>query len=141
MKVKKLLIDYPYDFELYGVSTSLKDYKIAWLINQQIHVQLVRKEDYFIELTNEKIKIINYSYQIGHNELRLFKNKAVVENENTQKYMVSEMKYFDYFVMVTGIIHTFTSGELLQQIWSVKGVQFAIQIDIDTLKSRNYFLY
>lgn len=141
MKVKKLIVDYTYEFELYGVSTSIKDYKLAWLINKKLNLALVRADDYLIELNKEELEIINYAFHTEHNELRFFKNKAVLDDGSVQKYMVAEMKHFEYFVMVSGLIHTFTSDELLKELRAIEGVQLINQIDIDTLKSRDYFLF
>ena len=141
MKVEKLIVNYTYDFELYGVTTSLKDYKMAWLINKQISINLIREEDYLLESAAEKAEIVNYCFQEGQNELRIFKNKAILENQNTQNYMVPEMKHFDYFIMVRGIIHIFTSEDLLQELRIIEGVQLVNQINIEKLKSRDHFIF
>ena len=113
MKVKKLIVDYTFDFELYGVVTSLKDYKFAWLINQQIAIKLIRSDDYLLESGSSQMQIINYKFEEELSEFRLFKNKAVVEAQNTQQYLVPEMKHFDYFILVRGNIHTFAPYDLL----------------------------
>ena len=141
MKVEKLIVNYTYDFELYGVTTSLKDYKMAWLINKQISINLIREEDYLLESAAEKAEIVNYCFQEGQNELRIFKNKAILENQDTQNYMVPEMKHFDYFIMVRGIIHIFTSEDLLQELRIIEGVQLVNQINIEKLKSRDHFIF
>ncbi len=141
MKVSKLVVDYTYEFELYGVSTTIKDYKLAWLLNKQLNVTLVKAADYLILSNKKELEIVNYVYQTEHDELRFFKNKAVIGEDGVQGYMVSEMKHFEYFVMVKGIIHTFAPDELLSQMRRIEGVQLINQIDIDLLKSRDYFLF
>ncbi len=141
MKVKKLIVDYEYDFELYGLTTSLKDYKVAWLINQQINIRLTRSKDYHLEYSSGEVNIINYSYQRTYSELRLFMNKAAYEEDSVQSYMVDEMKHFDYFIQVKGIIHTFTAADLLQELRAIEGVQLINQIDIEKLKSIDHFIF
>lgn len=141
MKVKKLIVDYVYDFDLYGLTSSFKDYKVAWLINQQIKIKLVRSADYSLGSTNEKLEIINYNFQEEQNEFSFFKNKAVQEDQSARNYLVPEMKHFDYFILVKGIIHTFTSEDLLQELRGIEGVQLINQIDIEKLKSRDHFIF
>jgi len=141
MKVKKLIVDYEYDFELYGISTTIKDYKLAWLVNKHLNLSLVRAEDYVVDLNKEEYEIINYTQISDNGEIRLFKNKAVIQDRKAQTYLVSEMKHFDYFIMVSGIIHTFTSDDFLQELRGIDGLQLINQIDIDKLKSRDYFLF
>lgn len=106
-----------------------------------MNLALARADDYVIALNKDELKIINYAYQTEHNELIFFKNKAVLDDGGVQRYLVVEMKHFEYFVMVSGLIHTFTSDELLKEMRAIEGVQLISQIDIDTLKSRDYFLF
>jgi len=141
MKVKKLIVDYTFDFELYGLTTSLKDYKLAWLINQQLNIKLIRSDDYSLESGSDLIEIINYRFEEELSELRLFKNKAVLEGQNAQQYLVSEMKHFDYFILVKGIIHTFAAYDLLQELRAIEGLQLINQIDIEKLKSKEHFIF
>ena len=141
MKVKKLIVDYEYDFELYGIATTIKDYKLAWLINKQLKLTLVRADDYEVELNKEKHEVINYTFITENSEIRLFKNKAVIQEQIPQSYLVQEMKHFDYFIWVNGLIHTFTSDDFLNELRKIGGLQLINQIDLDKLKSRDNFLF
>jgi hypothetical protein len=141
MKAKKLVVEYEYDFELYGISTNIKGYKLAWLINKFLKLTLARADEYIVELKNEAHEVINYTHVTENSEIRLFKNKMVVQEQKPQSYLVPEMKHFDYFVMVSGIIHTFTSSDLLQELRKIEGLQLINEIDINTLKSRDNFLF
>lgn len=141
MKIKKLIVDYEYDFELYGIATAIKDYKLAWLVNKQLNLSLVRAEDYVVEINKEENEIINYTQITENEEVRLFRNKAAIQDQKPQSYLVPEMKHFDYFIMVSGIIHTFTTDDFLPELRKIEGLQLINQIDIDKLKSRDNFLF
>ena len=43
MSKSKLVIEYEYDFNLYGVISLSKDYKLAWLINKELGLHLCKE--------------------------------------------------------------------------------------------------
>ena len=49
IKKNKLEIEYTYDFELLGVRTSLKGYKLAWEINKILRMNLIKHENLVID--------------------------------------------------------------------------------------------
>ena len=64
MKVKKLRVDYEYDFDLMGISSSAKAFKLAWAINNKIGINLRKAEDYCLNKANgEKILIAHYIFE------------------------------------------------------------------------------
>jgi len=141
MKVQKLVVEYDYDFELYGISTPIKDYKLAWRINDHLNISLMRAEDHQLGAKDKQLQLINYKYSTDHTELRLFKNKTVLVEGEGQGYMVPEHKHYDFFITLNGKIHTFAGSELLNQFRMIEQVQLVNVIDIETLKSREHFLF
>ncbi|MBK7651374.1 MAG: hypothetical protein IPJ20_12460 [Flammeovirgaceae bacterium] len=49
MKKKRLEIEYTFDFELIGIISSAKGYKLAWEINLALSARLVKQVDLIIE--------------------------------------------------------------------------------------------
>ncbi|WP_370539754.1 IPExxxVDY family protein [Algoriphagus sp. Y33] len=49
MKKAKLLIEHTYDFELLGLVSPVKDYKMAWLINRELDLNLIKYDDLLLE--------------------------------------------------------------------------------------------
>ena len=52
MKKSKLIIDYQFDFELFGVIATVKGYKLAWEINQELGIQLIKQPDLVVGFKN-----------------------------------------------------------------------------------------
>lgn len=46
MKKKRLDIEFTLDFDLYGIISTAKPYKMAWEINRSFNVNLTKLEDY-----------------------------------------------------------------------------------------------
>ena len=45
MKRTKLVIDYEYDFNLIGIISTAKGYKLAWELNQALGIHLVKQSE------------------------------------------------------------------------------------------------
>ena len=56
MKKNRLASDYPFDFELIGIVSSVKEYKLAWHLNQLPEFHLIKAEDVKIEFS-DKLKV------------------------------------------------------------------------------------
>jgi hypothetical protein len=54
MKRNKLIIDYEFDFELIGIISTAKGYKLAWEINQLLAIHLVKQPDMVVGFKNNE---------------------------------------------------------------------------------------
>ena len=78
MKKSKLVIDYEFDFELIGIRSSAKGYKLAWEINNQLGIHLIRQPDLSVGFKKgEERKFSFYAHETRLNRLKLFKNKQI----------------------------------------------------------------
>ena len=103
MKKRKLEAEFDYDFSLVGIISALKEYKLAWLLNSKLEVQLEKTTDIEIEfLKNQSLIISNYIYETEHSSLKLLKNKSVDQFGDNPAFLVPELKRFDYFILIQG---------------------------------------
>ncbi|MFM8741488.1 MAG: IPExxxVDY family protein [Cytophagales bacterium] len=140
MKKKRLKIDYSYDFQLLGMISATKGYKLAWEINRVIELQLLRQEN--LQLTDKK----NFSFGFAHFEhyseslvVRLFRNKPS-ENDPQTARLVPEFPHYDYILLVQSDDATKSNRlqELLRNIPSVELVAF---IPLAALKTKENFIF
>ena len=102
MKKRKLEIEYSYDFELIGVISSMKGYKLAWDINHHLGTRLVRQTDLSIQFSDEvNCRYTHFSYQRPHYCLRLLKNRPH-EGQGTKYLLVPEFPHSDFIVLSQG---------------------------------------
>lgn len=141
MRKRRLVVTYSYDFRLFGINSSLKDFKIAWNINQQLKIKLVKKPDYTMSfLDQSQIVISNYHYETEYCSYRLIKNRSVVESPNEKPYLVPELRDFDYFLMISDQTDSVDIKELLEKVKKIKGLDFVTELDTTKLKSRENLL-
>jgi hypothetical protein len=140
MKKSKLVIEYEYDFDLLGVRSTSKGYRLAWEINAALGIHLVKQEDLVVEFKKgEERKFSFYAYEGRINRLKLFKNKPV-DGEQGKYYLVPEFPHFDFIFLIQmdDITHRETVVSQLKQIASIELVS---SIPLEGLKSKSNFIF
>jgi len=140
MKVTHFDIGFEYEFDLFGISSSLRDYKLAWMLNNDLKIDLERSKDHCIELNNGKqILVPIFNYKENSCAIKLLSNRPLSESVNSD-YLVPEMKHFDYFLLIEGIFLN-EEVEFVGALRQVKGIEYAANIKIETLKSKENFIF
>ncbi len=139
MKKSKLLIDYEYNFELIGVTTTIKGYRLAWEVNNRLNIHLVKQPDLVVGFKNNEEKpFAFYAYETPLNRLKLFKNRSS-ELESGKYFLIPEFPHFDFIILTDMEDHT--HQHLIDLIKSIPLVQLASQISLDGLKSKSNFIF
>jgi hypothetical protein len=142
MKKNKLIVNYGYDFELLGIISPVKDYKIAWAINIALHIKFKKNNDLKIEFINDKPLIIsNYTFETENSLLRLLKNKCQEVTETSYSYLLPELKNFDYFLKIEDEANTFDQSQIIKRIKSLPLIQYITPIDTTKLKSKENLIF
>ena len=142
MKRRKLEAEFDYDFSLFGIISALKEYKLAWLLNGKLDVQLDKAKDIEIDfLKSQNLIISNYLFETEHSTLRLLKNKSMDQFEENLAFLVPELKRFDYFIIIRGFDDTFPTPELKNKISSIPRVQYVQNFSIEKLKSKENLIF
>jgi hypothetical protein len=140
MKKKRLDIDYSYDFELIGIISPLKGYKLAWEINNRLGVKLIRENDLQITFKNRSEGNFSYfSYQVEGNMLKLFRNKPN-EQEASKNILVPEYPHFD-FILMTQSDDMGKSNRLQEVLRTIPSIELVAFIPLDALKSKDHFIF
>ena len=140
MKKNKLLIDYEFDFQLMGVSSAAKGYKLAFDINQSLGIKLVKQPDLIVGFKNNEEKSFSfYAFQTPLNRLKLFKNKPV-EQDTGKYYLIPEFPHFDFIILAAMDEHH-TPQQLIESIRAVPAIQLVAPIPLDGLKSKSNFIF
>lgn len=139
MKKSKLVIDYEFNFDLIGVATAARGYKLAWEINHLLNIQLVRQADLVVGFKNNEEKNFTfYAYETPLNRLKLFKNRSS-EQETGKYFLIPEFPHFDFIILAAMEDHT--HQQLLESIRSISAVQLAAAIPLEGLRSKSNFIF
>ena len=142
MAKNKLIIDYDYDFSLFGIISLSKDYRLAWLINKKLGMHLKKEEDIIISfLNNENLVISNYIYETEHAQLRMLKNKSEDRKSDKMSFLIPELNKFDYLIMKNGNIGDLDDQQFLREFQKINEVQYIVSLEIDKLKSKENLIF
>ncbi len=140
MKKSKLVIDYKFDFELLGLISTAKGYKLAWEINRVLGIQLVKQADLVVGFKNNEEKSFSfYSYQTQLNRLKVFKNKPS-EPDAGKYFLIPEFPHFD-FIILADMEEYISHQQLIHSVKSIDSVQLATTIPLEGLKSKSNFIF
>ncbi|MEM5565785.1 IPExxxVDY family protein [Psychroserpens sp. AS72] len=159
MALHKLLVDDFYDasFSLIAIHCRLEDYRLAYLLNKHLELNLKRKEhdldyNYFdasfaiYEWENEKIDSVwNLVSNVCKKEEAglqssgsLFANQATVTRTIN---LLPELKKVDYLIKVTNEDRHFNEKIILNKIQTIPQVITTYIVDIDQLKSKEHLIF
>ena len=139
MKKSKLVIDYEFDFGLWGITTAARGYKLAWEINQLLGIRLVKQPDLVVGFKNNEEKSFSfYAYETPLNRLKLFKNRPS-ELDAGKYFLIPEFPHFDFIILAA--MEEQHTHELVHQIRSIPAVELVAPIPLDGLKSKSNFIF
>ncbi|HBD26124.1 IPExxxVDY family protein [Flavobacterium sp.] len=143
------------DYELIAVHSSLDDYKLAYMLNKELGVQLSKNLAYVeIAIPEGKSAFSNYIFDDEKNDVvwTLIENKTTIINSNKQTtslfeqvditvFLLPEFKKADYLIKIENIDYGFDSESIIDKIQEIKNVTTAYAIDITNLKSKNNLIF
>jgi len=140
MKKAKLHVEPTFDFELLGIVSPIRDYRMAWLVNKELELNLVKVNDLELEfISNEKLEISQYFLPLPHGFIQLLKNKAINSSEQLA-YLIPELKNLDYFLLVKDETDQLELSNFMEKLSQNSLVQSIVRIDISKLKSKENLL-
>jgi len=139
MRKKKLVVEVDNQSSIFGLVSSLRDYKLAWKINQVFKIHLVKMPPLcFQMLTGADLQVINFEYRTEYFKIILIKNRGL---EDEAQYLIPELTRFDYFMMIDGVDFFLKENQVKERIKELEGVDYVHLVDTQKLKSRDNFIF
>lgn len=138
MKKNKLLIDYQFDFELFGVSSAARGFKLAWEINRALDVQLVKQPDLLVGFRNGEERAFSfYAHETPLNRLKLFRNRPT-DADSGKSFLIPEFPHYDFIILAN--MET-PSQDLVESLKRISAIQLISIIPLEGLKSKSNFIF
>ena len=132
-----LLTEFEYDFQLIGISSHAKDYRISWELNKAFGIELIKKEDVLFATKKGGNAIFSmYFYENKKEE----QDVRLISNKSNGRLLVSESKAADYFLILYDF-NEYEAREMLVKIRKINVVLTAFELDVITLKSKENLLF
>jgi hypothetical protein len=139
MKKSKLVIDYEFDFGLWGITTAARGYKLAWEINQHLGIRLVKQPDLVVGFKNNEEKPFSfYAFETPLNRLKLFKNRPA-DQDSGKYFLIPEFPHYDFIILAA--MEEEYNKRFAEQIRSIPAVELLASIPLAGLKSKSNFIF
>lgn len=138
MSRRVLHIDVAYDFQIWGINSSMEDYRLCWHLNHFLDWNLKRIADieYYISPAKGFQHFNAYKYK---NEIDFY-TLELIQNKNAGNILIPELKNIDFLFLLNGEDEYFDLKEFTDLLAKIPGVQSAMQIEINSLKSKHNLL-
>jgi len=141
MRKSKLVVDPLFDFDLVGIISHARGYRIAWEINQGLGVHLIKAKDQVIRFNDGNLlTVINYCHTTENAGLYLLKNRSLENKESGQMLLVPELQEFDFLLKIKGA-DSFDSDSIIEKLRNIPVIQFCQLIDPENLKSKENLVF
>lgn len=142
MKNEGFTIDLDFDFNLFAIITSAKEYKLAWWLNKALSLDLQKDEDISIDFLKGKSLIVsNYSYKTTHSSVHLIRNKCTEYTNFAKPYLIPELQRYDYLILVKDLAEVYELDKWENKINSISIIELIQQIDINSLQSKENLIF
>lgn len=142
MKNEGFIIELDFDFDLFAIISSAKEYKLAWWFNKVLSIELQKDEDISIDfLKGKSLSVSNYSYKTTHSSIHLIRNKCSEYTNFAKPFLLPELQQYDYLLMIKDPAELYESNQWMQKVSTVPIVQLIQQIDINSLQSKENLIF
>lgn len=153
-KIHSFDFEYDHDYSLIGIHSILEDFRIAFFINKNLDIHLMRnKDDLDFPPRNCNFSLFVYEDKAKFTSWSLICNKYssltnlsgdinnLFHQETQISYLIPEKKQLDYFIKINGNYNALEMQNILNRINSIPNVMTSYSIDPYDLKSRDYLIF
>ncbi len=138
MSKKILRIDYNYEISVIGISSSARDYRLCWFINNALPVKFARIDDLLIYSDfGEESYHPCFKFSIDNSETDLY----LLSNKSGNSFILPEIKETDFLIISTESLSDEDQREFIQLLNRIEVVITSYPIDPYSLKSKENLLF
>jgi len=136
---KTLKFEIDLDFVLIAITTSLKDYRICYLINKYLSFNFSKSKDLEVDILQGSgpvfFSLYQYHWEASETDFYFIANKG------SDGYLIPEMRKADYFLMIKNYIDDDDLDKLITSLNRIPEIVAAVKIDPKKIKSRENLLF
>ncbi len=119
---------------MFGVVSSEKPHRFAWLLNNALHLNLKRQDDIpFVGKESQESNFPRFDYHDELNRLQYY----LLGNKDESQCILPELKHVDYILLIKGAIEYFKPKKLITAGKKIESVQLITEINQQLLKSKH----
>lgn len=142
MKTLTLDFEYDCDFELFGLVSSTREHRLAWLLNTDLRLRLIKQQDIIYDLLSRgRLVISNYLHTTHTCTLRLLRNRSVAPSTLKKPYLAPDVRQYDYLLQISNGTGTLAPEQVLARLTALDDVQHVCQLDPNQLEFKENLFF
>lgn len=133
-----LRVQYEYPFEVAGIVSSAKDYRLCHFLNKELHRNFKREDDRAIIINKQGDS--SYFAEFSDDSTSPERH-YLLSNKGNNNWFFPEIKNVDYIYIVHWPDKLFVMEDLLVNLRQFEIINAAYQIDFDKYKSKDNLLF
>jgi hypothetical protein len=134
VKRHKLELAMEEDFCLLGVVADEPDYKLCWMINQALDMNLEKQED--LQLYHRKRNEDQIFSIFSFYDPDALITYRIIRNKSENGYFLDELKNIDYLIHIQGEIHADRISDFMLSVNSLQPVRMCVPSDLSRIKNK-----
>jgi hypothetical protein len=130
------------DYLLIGIVCACKDYKLAWLINKELKINLIKQKPIELEYQDEQIFWLHhFIFHTTNGYLRLLPNKCEKQSSPAFVYLLPEYRKFDFFLQIDDKGLSFDVKSIISNLKSLDIIQYLVEIEPIKLRVKETLMF
>lgn len=127
-----------WEFQMLGITTAMKDFRLAYYLNKLVYLDLARSEDLPAEIQglSKPLNFSFYSWEEPGAALCFY----LISNRSANTFLIQEHKQADYFLVIKGAFSLESVTRFLKTIRQIPNVITAYKINVRSDKKVDTFL-
>lgn len=128
-----------FDFDLIGICSHQRDYRLCWSINEALDLELAKAQEPFM-VSGRKGEVLSkhsfYEWEDEQNHL----SYHLIKNKSDNTFLVPEKAQIDYFLVIRelGMINI---DDFLTKVKKISSILTAFIYDPNELKSSKHLIF
>jgi hypothetical protein len=128
-------IEIEYDFELIGLSSHEKDYRLAWSLNRQMGWSLKRTNDIELARPEGFLTCACFEYTTLHEKTKF----TLLDNKSDAGLLMAELPQFDFLLKIENLQQPL-SDDFYRQLKKTPLLIASFLLATEKLKNKHYLL-
>ncbi|RYE29973.1 MAG: IPExxxVDY family protein [Sphingobacteriaceae bacterium] len=139
MNRKILSFELDLDFILIAITSPLKDYRLCYHINKELHADFKKVDDYELNLFagNEPMQFSQYFYQIKTSETEFY----IIANRGAAGFLIPEMGSVNYFMLIKNHFDHEDLNNMMYRLKRIENIKKIAKVDPRKIKSNENLLF
>lgn len=133
-KKHKLEVAMEEDFCLLGLVSDEPDYRLCWLLNQQLEMAFEKMDD--LVLHHRKLQEDQEFSHFAYDDEESMVTYRLIKNRTENGYFLEELKNIDYLIHIQGEIITDKIEPFLQITTKLEPIRICIPVNLQNLKNK-----